>query len=250
MGKGQDLMIKPVKNFLFILVILMLVSCGKKSPPLSPKDSVPEEFYFEVKPVQTGFTLIINLPVETKKGYPLTSIKSVMIEKKEISLDDPRAKPRISYLKLTPKLHSAANTIIYEDVKVKHRHGYSYRIKIKKDILISSSWMELPQIFYWHNPPDVPRNFNINILDENRVILNWEKPYTDIKGNPLELTVWFEIEKVTPQGSATLLVRDKTEYLDYLKPGEKTCYTVRALLNFRDTLIPGIKTSLRCLEYR
>lgn len=238
------------KNFIFILVILMLVSCGKKSPPLSPKDSVPEEFSFEVKPIQTGFTLIINLPVETKKGYPLTSIKSVIIEKREIPLEDPKAKPKIFYIKLTPKLHSAANRILYEDVKVKHRHGYFYRIKIKKDILISSSWIELPQTFYWHNPPDIPRNFTVEIIDENKVILYWEKPHTDIKGNPLDLTVWFEIEKVTSQDSVTFLVRDKTEYLDYIKQGEKTCYAVRSLLNFKDTLIPGMKTSLKCLEYR
>lgn len=243
-------MIKPFKNLLFILVVLMLVSCGKKSPPLSPKDSVPEEFSFEVKPVQTGFTLIINLPVETKRGYPLTSIKNVIIEKKEIPLEDPKAKPKISYIKLTPKLHSAANIIVYDDVKVKHRYGYSYRIKIRKDILISSPWIELPQTFYWHNPPDIPRNLNISILDENRVILNWEKPYTDIKGNPLDLPVWFEIEKITPRGSVTLLIKDRTEHLDYIKQGEKTCYAVRSVLNFKDTLIPGMKTSLKCLEYR
>ncbi|QER42884.1 hypothetical protein F1847_09095 [Thermodesulfobacterium sp. TA1] len=232
---------------LSFLVLVLFSGCGKKNPPLPPSKSVPKEFSFEVKPTEAGFELIIFLPTETKGGYPLVKISSLIIEKEEFPLDEGRPKIKTYEIKLSPKLHSAGNLYVYQDYQVKHRYGYRYRVKIKKDFLVKTTWVEFPNTLYWHNPPLFPENITCQVLTEDAVRLIWKKPENDIKGMPLDYPITYELERTSGQKVETFYVR-KEEFLDRGSAIRKACYRVRSLLNFRGTQIPGPKSPPLCLD--
>lgn len=231
----------------FIFLVFFLGGCGKKNPPLPPSKSIPKEFSFEVKPTEAGFDLIVYLPIETKGGYPLIKISSLIIEKEEISLDSPKAKPKIYEIKLSPKLHSAGNLYVYHDYQVKHRHRYKYRIKIKKDFLVKTDWFEFPGYLYWHNPPLFPENISFQVLPEKAVLLTWKKPEKDIEGLSIDYPISYEIEKISGPKVESFYVR-KEGFFEKLSDVNKTCYRIRSILNFRGTQIPGPKSPPLCLE--
>ncbi|MCS7279034.1 MAG: hypothetical protein NZ530_03120 [Thermodesulfobacteriaceae bacterium] len=241
-------MFKTTLKFWFLIIGLFFISsCGKKSPPLSIEESIPSDFEFEVEATQAGFNLWITLPTKTQGNHTLVSIKKLLIEKGEKSLDLPQAKERREIIKLSPKLHSAGNLFLYSDYRLKHRHQYSYRIKIVKDFLVETDWSPWIKVF-WHNPPGLPKNFDLKILGKRKVFLTWERPPTDIFGLYLEGEVFYELFKRIENQEKVWQLR-KTEFLDEPSENQRTCYSVRTVLNFRDTLIPGPKTPEKCVTF-
>lgn len=240
-------MLKAALKFCIVLGLLFVSSCGKKAPPLSIEESIPSDFEFEIEATQAGFNLWITLPTKTQGNYTLVSIKKLFIEKREKPLDSSQGKEKVKFIELSPKLHSAGNLFLYSDYKVKHRHQYSYRIKIVKDFLVETEWSPWITVF-WHNPPGVPENFNFKIVGERSVFLTWERPKTDIFGDYLEGEVLYELFKKT-QDREKVFTLKKTDFFEKLSEGEKVCYSVRALLNFRETLIPGPKSTEKCVIF-
>lgn len=240
-------MFKIALNLGLILIFLLLISCGKKNPPLSLEESIPLDAELEIEPTQAGFNLWITLPTKTQGNHTLFSIKNLLIEKKEKSIDLPQAKEKKAIIKLSPKLHSAGNLFLYSDFKVKHRHQYSYRIKIVKDFLVETEWGPWVTVF-WHNPPGVPKLFEVKVLEEKKVFLTWEKPTTDLLGLHLEGEVFYELFKRSKTQEKVLILK-KREFFEELSEKQPVCYAVRAVLNFRETLIPGPKTPERCVTF-
>lgn len=239
-------MFKIALKFCMILGFLFVVSCGKKAPPLSIDESIPSDFEFEIEATQAGFNLWISLPTKTKGNYTLVSIKKLLIEKREKPLDLPQSKEKIKIIKVSPKLHSAGNLFLFSDYKIKHRHQYSYRIKVVKDFLVETDWSSWITVF-WHNPPGVPERFDLKVLGEKAIFLSWERPKTDIFGLYLEGEVFYELFK-RGQDKEKVLTIKKTNFFEELSE-RKMCYSVRAILNFRETLIPGPKTPERCVTF-
>ncbi len=238
---------KAFLKYFLIFLVLTFWGCGIKKPPLSIEESMPENFYFKVKATQAGFELFIYLPTQTEGGYPLTEIKKLIIEKREISLDIPKAKEKVYKIKLSPKLHSAANLITYNDYKVKNKYAYTYRIKIGKDFLVKTSYTE-PITVYWHNPPGLPKDFRIILYEKNTVMLSWKRPEHDIYGHNLEGEIFYEIEKAINSKTEIIKIKNKKEFWDKIDSSQKTCYSIRAVLNFRGTPIPGPKTPEKCIK--
>jgi len=237
-----------MKRFLIIfLLVFFIFSCGKKTEPLPIKESIPKGLSFEVNLTPQGAELLISLPTKTEGGYPLNKIKSLIIERTEIPLDIPKAKKKEKIIKLSPKLHSAGNLFIYYDYELKHRHEYSYRIKVVKDFIVETPFSE-PVTIFWHNPPSFPQKFQIKALGEDAVLITWEKPKEDIYGLYLEGEIFYQIEKISKEKTELIEIRNKEEYFDKIKPKERICYNIRAILNFRGTLIPGPKTPDKCVE--
>ncbi len=235
------------KDFFIVFFAFLILSCGKKTPPLPIEKSVPKDLSFEIQLTSQGANLFIYLPTETQGGYPLVKIKKLIIEKTELPLDIPRAKEKKSILKLPVKLHSASNLFVYPDYNLKHRHKYTYRIKIIKDFLVETPFTK-PLEIHWHNPPDFPQEFKLNLIKEDTVLLTWKRPKKDIYGLDLEGDIFYEIEKTTEKERKNIKIKNKEEYFDEIKLGIKTCYNIRSLLNFRGTFIPGPKTSDICVE--
>jgi len=239
---------KKIRKILFIFGLsLFIFSCGKKTSPLPIKESIPKDLSFEVRLNPKGVNLLIYLPTETKGGYPLSKIKKLIIEKVEVPLDIPKAKKKKKIIKLSPKLHSAGNLFVYTDYKLKHRHSYTYRVKVIKDFFVKTPFTEPIKIF-WHNPPNFPQKFQIKSLGKDAVLITWKRPKKDIYGLYLEGEVFYQIERISKEGVRLIKVKGKEEYFDKIKVGEKVCYNIRAILNFRGTLIPGPKTPDKCVE--
>lgn len=236
-----------LKIVIILISFLFLNSCGKKAPPLAIEESLPSTFEFEVEATQAGFNLWITLPTKTQGNFTLISIKNLIIEKLEKPIDQPQAKEKREIIKLSPKIHSAGNLFLYSDFKVKHRYQYRYRIKIVKDFLVETDFSPWVTVF-WHNPPTPPSGFDLKFLGERKILLTWEKPQTDLLGLYLEGEVFYEVLKRSEEGEKVIKVQ-KREFFEELLENKKICYSVRAILNFRDTLIPGPKTPEKCITF-
>lgn len=235
------------KKLFIILFIFLILSCGKKTPPLPIEKSIPKEPSLEIRLTPQGANLFIYLPTETQGGFPLVKIKKLIIEKTEIPIDIPKAKAKTDTFKLSVNLHSAGNLFVYPDYNLKHRHKYIYKIKIIKDFIVETPFTESIEIF-WHNPPNFPQEFKVNVLRQDSVLITWKRPEKDIYGLYLEGEVFYEIEKITEKERKIIEIKGKEEYFDEIKSGVRTCYNIRAILNFRGTFIPGPKTPDICVK--
>uniref|UniRef100_A0A7C4JRM0 Uncharacterized protein n=1 Tax=Thermodesulfobacterium geofontis TaxID=1295609 RepID=A0A7C4JRM0_9BACT len=92
------------------------------------------------------------------------------------------------------------------------------------------------------------QKFQIKALGEDAVLIIWERPKEDIYGLYLEGEIFYQIEKISKEKTELIEIRNKEEYFDKIKPKERICYNIRAILNFRGTLIPGPKTPDKCVE--
>ncbi len=239
-----------MKKIMWMLCIFglgfLMFSCGKKTEPYPIEESIPKGLSFEIKLNPYGAELLIHLPILTKGGYPLAKIKKLIIEKTEIPLDNPRVKKK-KIIELSPKLHSAGNLFVYNDYELVPGYKYIYRVRVIKDFLVKTPFTE-PVVIFWHTPPSFPKNFKIRPLGRDSVLITWEKPEKDLNGSKLKGEIFYQIEKFSKEGVERIDINGKEEYFDKIKSGEKVCYSIRAILNFRGTLIPSPKTPYKCIE--
>ncbi|MCS7200046.1 MAG: hypothetical protein N2327_00475 [Caldimicrobium sp.] len=228
---------------LLLLVYLILTSCGKKTSPLPIEKSIPEDPQLEIEITPLGFNLWINLPSQTKGGFPLNKISSLIIEREERSLESP-SKPKFKHIVLKPKLHSAARLFLYSDTELKGGHEYRYRLKIKKDFLVSSPFVS-EKVVFWSNPPSFPEKFQILPLEHGKIKLSWETPKVDIKNHPLKGEVFFRIEKQSGDKTISFETKEKS-LIEEFRGDMRICYRLQAILNYQGTLIPGLKTAPLC----
>ncbi len=234
---------KFLKIFFLFLWGFFFQSCGKKAPPIPIKESLPKEVTFSISATPFGFDLLIELPSETKGNYPLTKIKTLIIEKKEINLENPK-NIKIKEIKLKPKLHSAGRLIVYSDSELKSGFQYSYRLKIKKDLFVETPFSE-EKVVFWTTPPSVIKNLSIKIDEPDILTLNWDFPTYDLKGKPLREPSFFRIERYSEDKIKNFEV-NQNFFRDKIEPSSKVCYRIQALINFRGTIIPGLKSEFFC----
>ena len=222
----------------FFLAFFLLVSCGRKAPPLPIEKSIPQVPGLSAEVEGQAIKLLIDLPSQTSGGNYLTSLKALIIEKREVFLDDPKKKEKQTEIKLKPRLHSAATLFIYTDEKVAPRRLYIYRVKAKKDFLVESPFSEEVRI-YFRYPPKAPVNLKVIELYPPYYLLRFEPVYEDIKGLPLELPLEFTLERIREGKSSNIDLKNKTEYT-FTKEGEqKECFRVQARFRYFTTEIKG-----------
>jgi len=231
-------MIPLLKILGFFLTFFLLVSCGRKAPPLPLEKSIPQVPGISAEVEGQAIKLLIDLPSQTSGGSYLTSLKALVIEKKEVFLDDPKKKEKQTEIKLKPRLHSAATLFIYTDEKVAPRRLYIYRVKAKKDFLVESPFSEEVRI-YFRYPPKAPVNLKVIELYQAYYLLRFEPVYEDIKGLPLELPLEFTLERIRDGKSSYIDLKNKMEYT-FTKEGEqKECFRVQARFRYFTTEIKG-----------
>jgi hypothetical protein len=231
-------MIPLLKILGFSLAFFLLVSCGRKAPPLPIEKSIPQVPGISAEVESQAIKLLIDLPSQTSGGSYLTSLKALIIEKREVFLDDPKKKEKETNIKLKPRLHSAATLFIYTDEKVAPRRLYIYRVKAKKDFLVESPFSEEVRI-YFRYPPKAPVNLKVIEVYPAYYLLRFEPVYEDIKGLPLELPLEFTLERIRDGKSSYIDLKNKTEYT-FTKEGEqKECFRVQARFRYFTTEIKG-----------
>ena len=222
----------------FFLAFFLLVSCGRKAPPLPIEKSIPQVPGLSAEVEGQAIKLLIDLPSQTSGGNYLTSLKALIIEKREVFLDDPKKKEKQTNIKLKPRLHSAATLFIYTDEKVAPRRLYIYRVKAKKDFLVESPFSEEVRI-YFRYPPKAPVNLKVIELYPAYYLLRFEPVYEDIKGLPLKLPLEFTLERIRDEKTSYIDLKNKTEYT-FTKEGEqKECFRVQARFRYFTTEIKG-----------
>jgi hypothetical protein len=87
-------MIPLLKILGFFLASFLLVSCGRKAPPLPIEKSIPQVPGLSAEVEGQAIKLLIDLPSQTSGGSYLTSLKALIIEKREVFLDDPKKKEK------------------------------------------------------------------------------------------------------------------------------------------------------------
>ncbi len=230
-----------------LLTALFFVSCGRKAPPLPIEKSVPQVPGLTAEVEGQAIKLLIDLPSQTRGGTYLTTLEALIIEKREIFLDDPMKKEKRTEMKLKPKLHTAATLFIYTDEKVLPRRLYVYRIKAKKDFLVESPFSEEVRV-YFRYPPKAPLNLKVIQLHPSYYLLYFDPVYEDIKGLPLELPLEFTLERIKDGKSSYIDLKNKPEYT-FTKEGEqKECFRVQARFRYFSTEIKGPFSSELCLQ--
>ena len=215
------------KVFALAALVFILSACGRKTPPFSIEESIPKKFSFEVKPVSTGFELFINLPTMTRAGYPLTKIKKLIVKKEVFS---PAGKLiDKEEIKLSPQIHSAANTYFFSDSEIRSGLCYRYSVRVVKDFLVKTEFLT-ERLLCWQAPPPPPEDFKV-LKKDSTFELSWKGVKGDFRVNYQVRRVLDGKEKIFVVKRDSL--KDAPEFKNFL------CYSVRATVNYRGTLIPG-----------
>lgn len=231
-----------MKKFFLLICFFLIISCGKKTPPFPIEKSIPEDFTFEIEVTYSGFNLWINLPRETKGGYPLNKIKALIIEREEIPLES-FSKPRIKIIKIKPNLHSAGNLYLYADHSLQPNFAYKYRLKIEKDFLVKTPFTR-EKIVFWTIPPMPPSNLRLQTTNENLILLTWDPPLLNLNKEPLKGKIFYRLERITKEERKWVEITENS-FKEKIPQGE-VCYRLKTLLNFYETLIPSPFSELIC----
>ncbi|MFN3921277.1 MAG: hypothetical protein ACK4K4_02620 [Caldimicrobium sp.] len=231
-----------MKRYLLLLIIMFLCACGRKAPPLPIEKSLPKEPELEIETTPLGVNLWITLPTTTQGGYPLNKIKALIIEKEEVSLAEP-SKIKKKRIKLSPKLHSAANLYLYTDKELKSNFLYKYRLKIEKDFLVKSAFTEEKMVF-WTTPPFPPSNIKIIPISQEEIELVWDPPFLNLNKEPLQGEIYYRLEKITSFERKFIEVRDR--HFRDKRSHDRVCYQLQTLLKFYETIIPSPFSETLC----
>ncbi|MFN4197071.1 MAG: hypothetical protein ACK4FM_03575 [Caldimicrobium sp.] len=231
-----------MKKFILFLICTLLISCGKKTPPLPIEKSIPKEPVFNIEVTSTGINLWITLPTETKEGKILTNIKALIIEREEIPLEGFK-KSKSKTIKLTPKLHTAGNLILYSDQNLEPNFAYKYRLKVVKDFLVKTPYTE-GKIVYWTTPPMPPSNFQIIPYSQEEILITWDQPILNLNREPLKGEVIYRLEERSQGEKKVKEIKDREILVKVSKDG--ACFSVQALLKFYDTFIPSPPSEVLC----
>ncbi len=228
---------------LTIIFLFLLQGCGKKTPPLPIEKSIPQGADLTLEPTPNGINLWITLPEKTQGGYTLTKIQYVEIEKKEESIEK-GGKLKIKSFKIKPNLHSAGRLFLYTDTDLKSGYKYTYRLRIKKDFLVETPFLS-ERVVYWSDPPSWVRDFNLVMSSSKDLTLMWKPPLLNLKGGPLIGELFYTLERVKNEKIEYFNIRE-TYFKDKITENEKSCYRVRALLNYYGTFLPGPFSEYLC----
>lgn len=231
-----------MKRLALIFILIFIFSCGRKTPPLPIEKSVPKEPALEIEATHLGVNLWITLPTETKEGNVLTKIKALILEKEEIPIDGFH-KPKKKFIKLTPKLHTAGNLILYSDRDLKPNFAYKYRLKIEKDFLVKTPFTA-ERIFFWTTPPMPPSNFQIIPYSEEEILISWDQPLLNLNREPLKGELIYRLEEWSQGEKKVKELKERKILARVSKEG--ACFSVQALLKFHDTFIPSPPSEELC----
>ena len=210
--------------FILFLLSFFLVCCGRKTPPFSIEESMPKDFSYEIKVQPFGFEFFVFLPTSVRANYPLLKIKKLEVKKEILSLNNKLIEEKT--LAVKPKIHSASNIYFFTDTDIQEGFCYKYSMRIVKDFLVKTSWVESKTVC-WDSAPFPLKDFKVE-KKGNIFEISWKK----------EKNLTYELKR-KKDGKEHTFFLTQNHFVDKIEFKKFVCYTVRGIKKFQNTLIPG-----------
>lgn len=233
-----------------VFMLLAIVACGKKLPPVAPESVVPEPVK-ELRVISRDGRLLIRFtnPSKNVDGSKLTDLAGFKVMRRV--MDDkvckgcPERFPVVYDIDISyPKgAIIEKDRVSYQDKELKPGTGYEYKVvPYNKD---GYEGPEAPRVsFTWNLPPDRPKNLDVKAGDK-LAELSWTPTEALSDGTPVKELAGYNIYRreegskpsIDPVNPAPL---KQTNFSDFgLRNGKKYLYTVRAVVQVNEILIEG-----------
>ncbi len=239
-------LIKRFSSVFLCVLLLGLVSCGRKAPPVPPGTLRPQPIKnFAFRVTEKGIELKWLVPLRNMDGSPLAWIKGFRLYRARVPVDSacdtcPPSFENPVWIPFGAK-PKVAQTITYEDRTVRPGMIYTYKVITDKGWLNLSDSSNLITAA-WHMPPDVPSQVSFKLTLKG-IKISWTGPQTWADGTPLDEKVVYRVYR-SRHGSGTWKIisdlLDRTECLDLTaKRGRDYLYKVAAVIIYHNTQIEG-----------
>jgi len=250
------------KNISAILSILLLISlslwgCGVKNPPVAPESTRPGPVTdLNAWPREGGIHLGWSSPTKNVGGSRLEDLLGFRVFRQSRPLTpspcpdcpakfEPVAEIDVEY----PRgAQVGGGRVLWRDMTLKPQHEYTYIVRAYNSYK-SPSPESNPATIFWDDPPISPSAVRVQSEDK-ALILSWEfsprlvngKEMTDLSGFNIYRRFKGERFGLFPLNSVPI---PEKRYLDgVLENGKQYEYEVRAVRNFRGTLIEGLSSAV------
>lgn len=237
------------KRLIIFAFCILLVSCGRKAPPVPPGTLRPKAIKdLSYKVIPEGIELKWSCPVRNRDGSPLVSIKSFRLLKAEIPLEDycEGCPPPFGQLIEVPfdAKPEKARKMVYEDRTVNSGMQYIYTVcTVKSWLNVSDTSNQVSMA--WHVSPSAPSEFIVR-LTKDGIYLSWQAPSKWTDGRPVDKKLLYRIYRArtgTDKWKTLPGLVDSTGYLDLsAKKKARYQYRVAAVLSYHGTEIEGLCT--------
>lgn len=237
---------------LFLLMLLGLWGCGKKAPPLAPESRVPAPVSdLRVWAKEGGVFLGWSLPtrnIDRSRIEDLLGFKVFRLARPLNSSPCPECPAKFeSVAEIDVEYPREAQVergrVLWRDRAVFPQHEYIYFVLAYNSSRLSSTESNRERIL-WGEPPAAPEK--VKVKSEDRALeLTWVPSLRLLDGSNMVDLVGFNIYRRTEKERFGFysLNRDpipEHQYLDAgLENGQLYYYEVRAVRNFRGTLVEG-----------
>lgn len=233
---------------LFILLIALLCSCGRKTLPIPPQQAIPNPVQdLSYSQDQNKIILSWTYPVTTTVGSKLAQFESFIIHRAVIPEKDHCAGCPVRYTSVlelddeeaivNKKKHKAQ----YTEVALRPGHRYFFKVQTKAGWRVVSDDSNVVS-FTWGSPAEAPHDL-VATAGDRTVQLSWKPSQRLINGEPIADPLMYQVYRGETQDNLALY-GSPTSDLSYSIPGldnGKTYYfKVRALLVKADTKIAGL----------
>ena len=241
-----------MRKFLALIgsLLLILLACGKKTPPKPPqavRPRPPEDLNVSLH--FWGAELSFKIPRKKVDGNPLDGLKGFRILRRAEPVSGPkRFYEKEFFIPLDSKMFETLKRYHFNDRALKPGFRYFYEVRAVRGWRCISDPARSPS-FAWYTPPEAPRNLVARAWD-SYVFLSWKPPEKFLDGRPAPGEFFkYRIYRFKPgelRKPLPVLVPE-TAYFDYdVRNGELYCYQVAAAFNYYGSLIEGPLSNKAC----
>ncbi|MCB2183912.1 MAG: fibronectin type III domain-containing protein [Desulfobulbaceae bacterium] len=228
----------------FLCVLLGLVGCGIKTPPIPPQSAIPAPIEDLVLKVSVrSVTLSWTYPEVAESGAELDKIRTFQLFKSEVVENDYCSGCPVQYdpfITLSADRGKPGSRVRYTDSALKPGYHYDYKV------VSSAGWNIVSRdsnriSFAWENPPRPPTDLVLDVADQG-LTLHWQPVQELSDGGVVSGSILYQVFRRRAAGKferigdpvGAIFYRDEG-----LRNGEKYFYKVRALHKVDGTNLVG-----------
>lgn len=235
-------------TLLFLLAVLLLPGCGRKTALVVPQVLVPVAIV-DLRPTldENGATLEWTYPAEMENGDPLSAIENFEVLQAAV--------PEADYCEGCPvrfeqkglvdggllPVTGESRTATYRETGLQDGYRYLYKVRSRAGRLYASRDSNIVS-FVWMTPPESPDGLEIAAGDRE-LILKWDAVKVNIAGNSLASPPVYQVYRRRRGDEEFFALGEPLqgpEFIDAgLNNGELYHYKVRTLVASAEALQPG-----------